>query len=41
MGGARSLALGIALPIPFATGFVPSAEKVDFVGELALIVNFL
>lgn len=27
--------------IPFAAGFVPLADKVDFVGELALIVNFL
>jgi hypothetical protein len=27
--------------IPFAAGFVPLAEKVDYVGELALIVNFL
>jgi putative salt-induced outer membrane protein YdiY len=27
--------------IPFAAGFFPLADKVDFVGELALIVNFL
>jgi hypothetical protein len=27
--------------VPFAPGFAPLAEKLDFVGELALIVNFL
>jgi len=27
--------------IPFAPGFLPLAEKVDFVTELALVVNFL